>query len=283
MPIEHRFDVDGMTLAAQAWGDPKGKPVLALHGWLDNSASFARLAPQLRDTYLVSLDLAGHGHSDHRCGSGPYNIWEDVEDLFAVADQLGWEQFSLLGHSRGGIIGMLAAGTVPQRISQLAVIEGLWPERPRPEDAPEQLAHSIVKTRALARRPMTLYPSIDAAVQARQSGMFPLSPQAARALTERGLKAEDGGYRWSSDQRLLAPSAVHLTEAHLRAFLNRCRCDFLLLLGEGGVPEFFSHYREALTLFPPQLQLAILPGGHHLHMEAEAPQVAAQLNAFFDR
>lgn len=280
-PVERRFGVNGLELAAQQWGRPGQAPVLALHGWLDNSASFVRLAPQLADRHLIALDLAGHGRSGHRPGTGPYNIWDDVSDVFAVADQLGWERFSLLGHSRGGIIGMLAAGTFPERIGHLAVIEGLWPETHRCEDAPRQLARSILETRALAEKPMTLYPDTERAIKARERGLFPLSHGAARALTERGLAPVEGGYRWSSDQRLLAPSAMKLTEAHFRAFLDRSTAHLCMLLGREGVPRLFKHYRDALTLFPERLQLELLPGGHHLHMEAQAPRVAEILTRFF--
>ncbi|WP_341936981.1 alpha/beta fold hydrolase [Marinimicrobium sp. C2-29] len=280
-PTERRFNANGMELAAQQWGHPGQRPVMALHGWLDNSASFARLAPQLPDKHIVALDLAGHGRSGHRPGTGPYNIWEDVADVFAVADQLGWERFSLLGHSRGGIIGMLAAGTFPERIGQLAAIEALWPEKHQCEDAPRQLARSIREIQALTEKPMTLYPDIERAIKARERGLFPLSHGAARALTERGLEPVAGGYRWSSDQRLLAPSALKLTEAHFRAFLDRSTASFCMLLGREGVPKLFEHYRDALALFPERLQLELLPGGHHLHMEAQASSVATILQSFF--
>jgi len=280
-PVERRFRVDGMTFAAQEWGRPGDKPVMALHGWLDNSASFERLSGQLSGIHLLALDLAGHGQSDHRPGFGPYNIWEDVGEVFAIADQLHWDQFSLLGHSRGGIIGLLAAGTFPERIAHMALIEALWPESHRWEDAPRQLARSILETRALAQKSMTVYPDKNRAVRARERGMFPLSPEAAAALTERGMKAVEGGYQWSSDQRLLAPSAMKMTEAHLKAFLGRSEAKMQMLLGEQGVPKLFTHYREALALFPERMEVALLPGGHHLHMEAEAPRVAERLRAFF--
>ncbi|MGK2915619.1 MAG: alpha/beta fold hydrolase, partial [Porticoccaceae bacterium] len=106
-PLEHRFVRQGLTLAAREWGDPEGLPVLALHGWLDNCGSFAVLAPLLIGVRLVALDLAGHGLSSHRSADATYNIWQDVGDVHAVAEQLGWENFALLGHSRGAMIATL--------------------------------------------------------------------------------------------------------------------------------------------------------------------------------
>lgn len=279
MPRELRLEADGLSFAAQEWGARGQMPVLALHGWLDNSASFNVLAPQLKNLHLVALDLAGHGQSDHRPGSAPYNIWEDVAEIFAVADQLGWSRFALMGHSRGAMISMLAAGTFPERISHLAMIEGLWPEPAKAADAPKQLARSIEKGRAVARKPMRVFQSLDHAVSARERGMFPLSYHAAKALSERGVRPVAGGFSWSTDQRLFAPSAIKLTLAHIQAFIGRVEAPIKLILGENGIPKMFSNYREALELFTA-LDYTLLPGGHHLHMEDQAAQVAASLQKF---
>lgn len=282
MPQELNFDIEGLRFAAQAWGEPQHMPVLALHGWLDNSASFHALAPLLSQVYLVALDMAGHGQSAHRPGSSPYHIWEDVAEIFAIADKLGWDKFALLGHSRGAIIAMLAAGTFPERISHLALIEGLLPEPTRVEDAPEQLARSIKITRALSAKPLTVYPDIETATQARERGMFPLSHAAALALTERGLIPVAGGYRWSTDQRLLAPSAVKLTREHIQAFIARIHAPIKLILGQDGIPKRFASYRREVSLFS-QVDVVNLPGGHHLHMEQEVVAVAPLLNEFLNR
>lgn len=282
MKRQRVFRVPGLTLAAQEWGEPGGLPILALHGWLDNSASFDALAPLLPGTHIVALDLAGHGRSGHRTGAGPYNIWEDVGELFEVADQLGWQEFTLLGHSRGGIIGMIAAGTFPERVARLALIEALWPEVHQPQAAPRQLARSILEMRALRNKPLSVYRDLARAARARERGMFPLSADAALALTERGTNAVDGGYSWSTDRRLLAPSAIKLTEDYIEAFLTRATADMGMILGRDGIPKLFNHYREALQRFPERLDWIELPGGHHLHLEAEASQVAECLRRFFN-
>jgi pimeloyl-ACP methyl ester carboxylesterase len=277
---ELSFDVGGLRLAAQAWGNKNDFPVLALHGWLDNSASFFALAPKLQNAYVVALDMAGHGQSSHRAGYGPYNIWEDVAEIFAIADQLGWKKFALLGHSRGGIIATIAAGTFPHRISHLALIEGMLPEPVRAEDAPKQLAMSINGIKAQATKPMSLYSDLASAIGIRERGMFPLSHTAAKVLTERGVKAVQGGFNWSTDQRLLAPSALKLMPEQMSAFIAQIKAPIKLILGESGMPKLFPQYHSHIEKFP-HIDVTVLSGNHHLHMEQEVDAVAAVVNSFF--
>ena len=116
--VEHAFSYDGLRIAATEWGDPAGAPVLALHGWLDNCGSFAPLGRLLRQVRLIALDLPGHGHSSHRSADGTYNIWQDVGVVHAVAEQLGWERFALLGHSRGAMICTLPEATSSSLMSR---------------------------------------------------------------------------------------------------------------------------------------------------------------------
>jgi pimeloyl-ACP methyl ester carboxylesterase len=280
MPREVSFDINGFHFAAQSWGEPEGLPVLALHGWLDNSASFFSLAPRLNNLHIIALDLAGHGQSSHRPGNAPYNIWEDVAEIFAVADHLGWEKFSLLGHSRGAIIAMLAAGTFPERIAQLALIEGLLPEPSSVEESPQQLARSINTLRLLSGKPLTCYPDLAAAIRAREQGMFPLGHAAATALTERGVCATEKGFHWSTDQRLFAPSSIKLTREQIQAFIMRISAPIKLILAQDGIPKRFASYQREVAAFP-SVDVLNLSGGHHLHMEQEVDAVAEALNTFF--
>ena len=128
MQIEEvRFNLPHIELAAHLYGPADGLPVIALHGWLDNAASFSHLAPLLPGLRIVALDQAGHGHSSHRAPGCGYQLWDYALDVLQVADQLGWQQFALLGHSLGAIVSLLLAGAVPERISRLALIDGLIP------------------------------------------------------------------------------------------------------------------------------------------------------------
>lgn len=280
-PQQLHFTIDGLQVAAQAWGNPEHFPILALHGWLDNSASFFALAPLLNNSYIVAIDMAGHGQTSHRLGAFPYNIWEDVAEIFAVADQLGWQEFALLGHSRGAIIATLAAGTFPERITHLGLIEGLQPEPTLGEDTPKQLALSIKSVAAQIAKKRSIYPDLATAIKARERGMFPLSFEAAKALTERGVQKVEDGYHWSTDQRLLAPSAVKLLPEQVAAFIERISCPIALILASEGLPKLFPSFESTLAKYP-KINTHKLIGSHHLHMEQDVASVAAILNLFFN-
>lgn len=276
-PLEHRFVRQGLTLAAREWGDPEGLPVLALHGWLDNCGSFAVLAPLLIGVRLVALDLAGHGLSSHRSADATYNIWQDVGDVHAVAEQLGWENFALLGHSRGAMIATLTAGTFPERVIHLGLMDSLVPQTLAAEQIPAQLRRSILERDARLARPAKIYPTLDEATTVRLRGDSPLSPQSAPYIVARGIEAVEGGYRWRSDEKLKIASEIKLTADILGEFVRAINCPALLLLSNQNRLSRFSGMEQRLA----QLDIQVIPGSHHFHMEETAPQVARSLNRFF--
>ncbi len=181
-------------------GDPGQRPLLALHGWLDNSESFAVLAPLLNDYYVVAPDLCGHGRSEHRSADGGYQIWDDLPDLHELLLQLGWERFSLMGHSRGAIIAVLLASTLATAVEQLVLLDAVLP-RPVPEDAVvQQLGQFIADRKLLLNRQQRVFANRQEAVAARQQRG--LTADAARLLALRNLVPVAGGFSWSTDPRL---------------------------------------------------------------------------------
>lgn len=276
LPRPLKINALGMTFAAQAWGDPSNPPILALHGWLDNSASFYRLAPLLSDYYVVALDTAGHGLSDHRVTQEPYNIWQDVGEIFAIADELGWERFALLGHSRGAIISTLCAGTFPERVTHLGLLDGFMPQPVALEDAPKQLAQSILENRQIKSH--GVYKDRKLMVRARMIGLWTLSSPAAKVLVERGVKEVEGGYCWRSDPRLNTASALKFSSEQMAAFVGRVQAPAKLLLAEKGL---LTRFADVLSV-PERWSVEELPGNHHFHMEEQAEAIAGILNRFLD-
>lgn len=277
---EVRLSLPHMDLAAHLYGPEDGQPVIALHGWLDNAASFVRLAPLLHGLRIVALDLPGHGHSDHRPPGAMYNIWEYAHDVLQVAEQFGWQRFSLLGHSMGGIISVLLAASMPARVERLALIDGVVPYTAEATEAPDKLGDALSALLRVEGKRKPVYPTFEKAVAARMRGLVAVSREAAELLAQRGLMPVVGGYTWRTDARLTLPSPLRLTHAHAQAFVQAVRCPTCLIVAEEGLmskPEQMDWLR---TL---PFELHRLPGGHHLHLDDEpgARLTAQVIGTFF--
>jgi len=277
-PVALEWWVDGLKIAGLAWGDPGDKPVLALHGWLDNANSFAVLAPLLRGHYLVAIDLTGHGLSDRRSADATYNIWDDLPQILGVVDQLGWERFELVGHSRGGIIATLFAAAKPDRINRLVLLDALIPRPVDESEAPEQLGRFLDDRLRLMARDDRVMPDLEAAATARvRRG---IDENAARLLTQRAVVQADHGVSWTSDPRLYGASASKLTFGQLEAILAAITAPVLLALASDGHarhPELLDMAGENLR----QSRSVTLPGCHHFHMLATAPELAEAILDFW--
>ncbi|MDY7560580.1 alpha/beta hydrolase [Pseudomonas sp. 10B1] len=279
MPVEEvRLSLPHIELAAHLFGPQDGQPVIALHGWLDNANSFARLAPHLKGLRIVALDLAGHGHSDHRpLGSG-YTLWDYAHDVLQVAQQLGWQRFSLMGHSLGAIISVVLAGALPERVTRLALIDGVIPPTGEADSTAERMGMALQAKLNLSTKRKPVYPDLDSAVQARMKGVVAVSREAAELLAQRGLMPVPGGYTWRSDSRLTLASPMRLTRDQAMAFVKRVSCPTQLVVAGQGM---LAQHPELLSQLP--FEVMTLEGGHHLHLNDEegARSVADCFNRFY--
>jgi pimeloyl-ACP methyl ester carboxylesterase len=269
-------------LAAEVWGAPGQRPVLASHGWLDNAGSFSLLAPRLPDCEIVALDLVGHGLSDSRSLDSAYNIWQDVGDLLDVADELRWQKFTLLGHSRGAAISMLFAATFPERVDKLILLEGGLPLTAEADEAPAGLADALRESRALRGRAGRVFAKRETAIAERAAGFSKVTPAAAELLARRSLREVAGGYQWHADQRLKAQSELRLTQDQVRAFARRVTAPVLLLFAEQSPFVDRPFYREFPGLFA-DIEVGHVPGGHHFHLEGGEGVIAERIRGFLAR
>jgi len=275
---EIRLSLPHIELAAHIFGPQDGLPVIALHGWLDNANSFARLAPKLSGLRIVAVDFAGHGHSDHRPRGAGYALADYAFDVLCVAEQLGWKQFALLGHSLGAIVSVIIAGSFPERVTRLALIDGIVLRSGPDIDAAENMGKALEAQLAHGHKRKSVHPTLDRAIEARMKGMVAVSREAAELLAQRGLMPVPGGYSWRSDSRLTLPSPLRLTDAQAMSFVRRVTCPTMLVVAEEGM---LVNHPELLDRLPFTLER--LAGGHHLHLndEAGATLVADCFNRFF--
>lgn len=280
-PMQERFVTlaDGRRVALlenrQAAPELPQKPLLiALHGWLDNGASFLPLAPYLDDFHLVCVDLPGHGHSDHK--TTPYVFVDWLDDLYQITQAAGWSRFVLLGHSLGALIASAYAGVFPEQIERLILLEGLGPLTQPDEAVPAQIKRAILNRSRTRERSAAGFASIDEAVAARCK-VADITPVAARLICERQLEERAGRLQWRSDPRLRDLSPLRMSEGQAQALIRAICCPVLFIRGEQGFAELEAQWQLRQGAFR-QIEQVILPGNHHFHMENGAATAVCIVN-----
>lgn len=267
------------TLTALRSGNPDGPRLLALHGWLDNAASFVPLQPELKDFDLVALDLPGHGGSAHRMPGYDYVFVDWIHDVLDVLDALGWKTANLLGHSMGGAIATMVAAGAPERVERLALIEALGPISGKADEAGSRLRLAVKARRALdGGKTARVIPTLDAAVAARLA-VSQMSTEAATLIVERNLRSVAGGYAWRSDPRLTLPGHVRTDEAFIHGWIRAIEAPTLVIAADPAPVYFTPEARDERVAQLQDGRCEVITGGHHLHME-QAAVVGSLLREF---
>src|SRR5690554_471273 len=117
-------------------------PLLLLHGWMDVGASFQQCVDGLNSgREVIALDWRGFGGSRGSRPADSHWFYDYYADLDAIIDHISPNApIDLLGHSMGGNIAMIYAGTCPERVRRLINVEGFGLPRTQPDEAPRKLA-----------------------------------------------------------------------------------------------------------------------------------------------
>ena len=103
------------------FGDPNGRPLLALHGIMGHGGRFRRAAtdawPERR---TIAVDLRGHGRST---SDGPWSIAQHVTDVIDTLDAFGIASTDVVAHSYGGAIALALLARSPGRIDRLVLLD----------------------------------------------------------------------------------------------------------------------------------------------------------------
>jgi pimeloyl-ACP methyl ester carboxylesterase len=125
-PLRTLRTSDGRQLAFATWGDPDGFPVLALHGTPGcrlNRWPYEELFERL-GAFVVTHDRAGYGQSTRRPGR---RVVDEVDDVVALADHLGFDRFGVSGGSGGGPHALACAALLPDRVARASCLVGVAP------------------------------------------------------------------------------------------------------------------------------------------------------------
>eukprot|EP00090_Calanus_glacialis_P046277 TRINITY_DN9005_c0_g1_i1.p1 TRINITY_DN9005_c0_g1~~TRINITY_DN9005_c0_g1_i1.p1 ORF type:complete len:350 (-),score=102.57 TRINITY_DN9005_c0_g1_i1:108-1157(-) len=295
---EIRIPVPYGHIAGKAWGDPNGRPILGLHGWLDNAATHDHLVPLLSEGYrLVCLDQPGHGLSSHYPAGMNYKVSDAFTFLRRVLDHLKWDKTIIMGHSMGGGIGLWYSAMFPEQVERLICIDlisfGSMPLKKHVNAARKSVLETMKVQVKMENPKVPTYSFEDACGRAFMAsnlinGLGSISKESVETLMSRGLiKTPDGsGYTWSADLRLRIPTAFNMVQEITEEFGSKVECPHLLIKAtEASKYMTDESYDKILKVFMqnnPHFQYRELPGGHHLHLNT--PElVAPVINKFLEK
>ena len=96
--------------------------VLVLHGWFGDSRAFRELEPALTRTDFTYAFIDCRGYGGMRDVHGAFTMDEIASDSLALADHLGFADFSVVGHSMGGMAAQRVLSRAPDRVRKLVAI-----------------------------------------------------------------------------------------------------------------------------------------------------------------
>ena len=277
---ENRFyESQGLKLHYADWGNENAPALILVHGGRDHCRSWDLIARSLQQHFhVVAPDLRGHGDSDWTKG-GSYALTEYVYDLSRLVRSMA-APVTLVGHSMGGMVTLIYAGTFPEQVSALVVLDGVT-VLPNAKTMPahDRIVKFIGQLDRLDDREPRGYRTIEEAAAQMMVHNKRLSPELAQHLATFAVRRNaDDTYSWKFDpyQRAMAPHRLS-PEDHVSLWA-RITCPTLLL----GAEESFlpSAKADGLADYFQQARSQIISGaGHWLHHD-KPDEVLSSMRTF---
>ncbi len=273
----HVLEWDGPAPAASS--DPRSTDTtyVLVHGFLDLAFGWHEVAERLAThAHVIAPDLRGHGDSDWIGPGGYYHFLDYVPDLDDVIARLARKRVVLVGHSMGGGVASYWAGTRPDRLAALALLEGIGP----PDQSETQLAGRTAqwidawRTARAKQRPLASLD--DAAARLRKHDPL-LTEQLARKLAEAGTRTtDDGTLVWKHDPLHLTMGPYPFRRDHAAQYWQRITCPTLIVDGAETRLNLPEAERAARRAYFANHRHVVLPGAGHM-MQRHQPQALADL------
>jgi len=224
---------------------------------------------------VIAPDLRGHGDSDWIGPGGYYHFLDYVADIDDVVAKLARKRLVVVGHSMGGGVASYWAGTRPERVAALALLEGLGPPDQSESQLPARTRQWIDAWRA-ARGKQKAMTSLDDAVTRLRRHDPLLSEELAKKLAAAGTKSIDGGLRWKHDPLHLTMGPYPYRTAYVTQYWRAITCPVLVVDGAETRLNLPEPERAERRAHFANHRHVVLPAAGHM-MQRHQPDALAKL------
>jgi pimeloyl-ACP methyl ester carboxylesterase len=160
----------GCRYHVRQWGTPSpdATPLVLAHGWMDVAASWQFMVDAFSEAFvsqrpIIAMDWRGYGLTEAPA-TDSYWFPDYLADLDALLDELyPGQTIDLVGHSMGGNVVMMYAGSRPERIRRLVNLEGFGMAATSAAQAPSRMTQWLNEIKAQREDDNALKPYADAA------------------------------------------------------------------------------------------------------------------------
>lgn len=266
-PSEKYVLVGGIDIHYLEWGESRGIPLVLIHGFLDLAWSWLPFMSSMGEKcWIIAPDCRGHGDSGW-VRAGYYHFPDYVADLAGLVGTLQVEKIFLLGHSMGGNVAALFAGTFPARVERLVIVESLDYDKIPPSEMPARMEASIHSRRRRLLSPSKKFTSVEEAAGRLREVHPSLTPEFARFLAEKGTRPlPDGQRAWKFDPLHQTTSPHPYTLKQAQAFWRRIACP-VLMINASDSHMGLNYSQPIYDVFRRKTRETIRDSGHMVHRE----------------
>jgi len=300
---EIRIPVPYGHIAGKVWGPPDGKPILGLHGWLDNAGTHDALVQHLSPGYrFVCLDHPGHGRSSHYPPGMQYKMSDAFTFIHQVLDYLKWDKCTIIGHSLGAGMGMWYASLFPDKVNKIVAIDLLSFGPTKLQKHVRQSRKSVQEAVAIHKKlssggKIPYYNYEDSCARAFMAanilgGLGSITKESVEILMKRGLVEHPDDpdlFSWSADLRLRIPTTFNMVQEVAEEYASNISAPHLIIKAKDSnrymSDECYDRLLKVYRLHNPNFLYREVEGGHHLHLntpELVAPLINSFLAKQFD-
>ncbi|KAK0072898.1 hypothetical protein PV325_010632 [Microctonus aethiopoides] len=252
--------INSSTSVRKHWGPTDIQPIIAVHGWQDNAASFDPLMNYLsEDISVIAIDLPGHGKSSWIPNGFVYNFLLYTQTIERVRQYYNMDKIGIISHSMGGMISFNYACNFPKNMKFVVALDYIkcpsWNAIKYQPQIIKEWQHFFEFEKKIAASPR--YKEADAVKISIDAYGNLLNESTCKILLSRGTtKYPDGTISLTRDPRVKCEN-----------------CDF------GEPKELYYDVMKVIENHSTDFQYHIVPGKHYFHMD-NPEAVAEILNPF---